>query len=242
MSFPHLVWHSLKLLRFAWLGYRFKTLALPLLKAHLWLHYFYPLAAVIGAYPSLIEPNLLALEAGGGATLLRPAYRLLRVIKFSASPSFLWGSYKHIGATDEAMAEAWDSALNANPALGTAEGGSSDLNYGWGGYWGSDQTENLVGRLNNIRPYFQSLESPNAFSYPFRMPPLYRIAHPHPTGPITPPLERPLSEFLDGILPRTNMRFEPLRAVTPQKFSNLNGEDGSIFYRKFEKACDLPLR
>lgn len=144
--------------------------------------------------------------------------------------------------TDEAISEAYEFTLNSNPALGITENGASNLNYGWGGYWGSDQTENFIGRTNNIRPYFQSLESPNVFSYPFQTPPLYRVAYPHPTAPITPPLDRPLSKFLDGVFPRTNMRLEPLRGVAPKKLSNFNGESGALFYRKFEATCDLPLK
>lgn len=89
ISFPHLVWHSLKLLRYALIGYRLKTVALPVLKTHLWLHYFYPLAAVIGAYPSFIEPNLLALEVGPAVTSLGLAFRLLRLSRFCANPTFL---------------------------------------------------------------------------------------------------------------------------------------------------------
>jgi hypothetical protein len=76
MSILQLVKHFLRLLRFAILGYRFRVLALPFLKTHLWLHYFYPIAAIMGVYPSFIAPSALPLDLGGGTSFLRLAYQL----------------------------------------------------------------------------------------------------------------------------------------------------------------------
>jgi hypothetical protein len=76
MSVLQLAKHLLRLLRFVVLGYRFRVLALPLLKAHLWLYYFYPIAAIMGVYPSFIAPSALPLDLGGGTSFLRLAYRL----------------------------------------------------------------------------------------------------------------------------------------------------------------------
>ena len=76
MSVLQLAKHLLRLLRFAVLGYRFRVLALPLLKAHLWLYYFYPIAAIMGVYPSFIAPSALPLDLGGGSSFIRLAYRL----------------------------------------------------------------------------------------------------------------------------------------------------------------------
>jgi hypothetical protein len=117
--------------------------------------------------------------------------------------------------SNEAITDADLSTLNSVATLGLTESGASDFNHGLGGYLGFDQTQNLVGKLNNIRPYFQTLETPNVFSCPVRLPPLYRVAFPHPSAPLMPSLERPLLVFLDKACPRTDVSFEAIRAMHP---------------------------
>jgi len=141
------------------------------------------------------------------------------------------------------------STLNSISTFGITESGASDFNHGIGGYLGFDQTENLVGKLNNIRPYLQSLEAPNVFSCPVRFPPLYRAAFPHPSAPLMPPLERPLLVFLDKVCPRTDVHLEPIRAIHPWssvppwtwKPSNPGGEAAPLFYRRFRGGGGSPF-
>jgi hypothetical protein len=240
MSFFHVAKHCFKLFRFALIGYRFKTTALPFLKNHLWLHYFYPLAGALGAYPSFIEPPFWPLEASAGLGFFNLACRGLRLLKFSSSPAFLWGSYRHVEKTNEDLTEAMDFTLNLGPSMGIAESGSADTNYGFGGYWGFDQTQGLIGKLNNIKPYAQSLETPAFFSYPDAVPPLYRILHPHPTAPTTPNLEGPMYDLLDKFSLRTGKSLDRMRAINPPKFSDLRSGAELEFYKKFREGPNGP--
>lgn len=221
------------------IGYRFNKNLFPILKAHLWLHYFYPLATAMEVYPSFMEP--IALDVGGVAAFLRLCCRLLRLSKAAASPSFLYNSYDHCALSNESITEASYLTLNSGPSASIVNNGASDLNYGFGGYWGFDQTHNLVGKLNNIRPYLQTLEAPNIYNYPDHLPAFYRAVYPHPSAPLAPPLEKPVNVLFDKIFPRTNEHFAAMEAGEPLGPSNLSCENTPTFYKGFKAARTSPL-
>jgi hypothetical protein len=235
MSILHLLKHALKLFRFALIGYRFQTLLLPLFKTHLWLHYFYPLATIMEVYPSFIEPKAIALDLGGASAFFRLSYRLLRLLRTTAGPSFLYNSHGYTKMSNDSITEASHFTLNLEPSMGVMNNGASDLNYGFGGYWGFDQTSNLIGKFNNVRPYLQTLEAPNFYNYPDHLPAFYRAVYPHPTAPLVPPLEKPINVFFDKIFPRTNEYFEAMRIVGSD-LSNLSCENTPIFYKAFKSS------
>jgi hypothetical protein len=222
------------------IGYRFQKNLLPLLKTHLWLHYFYPLATIMEVYPSFVEPRAIPLEMGGVVAFLSLVYRLLRLSKAAASPSFLYNSYDYTAMSNDSITEAGYFTLNSGPSESIVNNGASDLNYGFGGYWGFDQTNNLVGKLNNLRPYLQTLETPNIYNYPDHLPAFYRIVYPHPSAPLVPPLEKPANVFLDKVFPRTNEYFGTMEATDPLNLRNLSCENTPAFYKVFKATKNSP--
>jgi hypothetical protein len=192
------------------------------------------------AYPSFVEPKAIALEMGGVAAFLKLSYRLLRVSKTAASPSFLYNSHNHTVSSYDSITQAGCFTLNSGPSESIVNNGASDLNYGFGGYWGFDQTYNLIGKLNNIRPYLQTLETPNIYNYPDSLPAFYRIVYPHPTAPLSPPLEKPLNVLFDKVFPRTNEYFEAMSTAGPFRPSNLSCENTPAFYKGFKATTASP--
>jgi len=133
ISFVNFFKYGFLVARFAIVGYRFKTRILPLLKSHLWLHYFYPIAGAMGLYPSLLEPGQHAFNLEGGVSFCVIAYRLARSLKKALTMSFRRGSTGNEDL-EEAVNEIARLTLNSRPSMGLSQGYGLSHNYGFGGY------------------------------------------------------------------------------------------------------------
>lgn len=112
----------------------------------------------------------------------------------------------------DALSREWPQVLTATrPQYSLIDDPSNSLNFGYGGYWGWEQTGGLVEMANNIKPYFQSLEKPSPFSFEHPLKPLYSFFTPYPRSPHFPVLEKPIAAILDKLDPLASFprRYRP---------------------------------
>lgn len=227
----HLAKYGFFALRFGLVGYRLKTRALPLLKTHLWLHYFYPIAGLMGVYPSFLQPGTSFFDMGGGTSFFITAYRLTRAIK-KAIIQGVGGGYTYSTDLDEALVRAAELSLNSRPSLGLSQAFGLDSSYGFGGYWGSAQTSGLVDTISTIRPFFKNLESSSL--------PMYTPFSPYPTAPLSPSLEKLISVLSDRFSPRSSVRLEAIKAIKPPRLRKMGGGTGSHLYKNYRGSPNSP--
>lgn len=222
------------------MGYRFKTRILPLLKTHLWLHYFYPIAGFMGVYPSFLQPGPSFFDMGGGTSFFTAAYRLTRVLRKATAHS-LWGGHACNTDFDDALAEAISLTLNSRPSLGLSQNIGFDSSYGFGGYWGSAQTSGLIDSISTIRPFFRSLEG--------RGPSPYNPFSPYPTAPFTPRLDKLVGGLNDKFYPKPSTTRGGAGVAKPPRskgvepsFYKIHRESPNSHSRWEESLRSLPTR
>jgi hypothetical protein len=113
---------------------------------------------------------------------------------------------------DDGLSREWPQVLTAaKPQYSLIDDPSNSLNFGYGGYWGWEQTGGLIEMANNVKPYFQSLEKPSFLSFEHPLKPLYSLFTPYPRPPHFPVLEKPIAAVLDKLDPSANFprRYRP---------------------------------
>lgn len=201
--------------RFILISYRFKFRILPLLKAHVWLYYFYPLADIVGAYPSFLQPGPFLWEMSAGANFLAGGYCLVRAVKKALIENILRG--KNSRQMDEALIEALELTLNPRS------------------YWAPKQKLTLVdkGPTNSMgRPrYYDSSNFLDSFYSALLS-----------KRPAMPPSNKSVDALQDRFMPRSKIRFEAPKPVRGLNLKNQGIESRADFFKAYHRSQCSPAR
>ena len=157
---------------------------------------------------ALLGPLNTPFSLFGPLHLWQLAWRLKRLATFIPLTREGW----KIGMYDDGLSREWPQVLTAaKPQYSLIDDPSNSLNFGYGGYWGWEQTGGLIEMANNVKPYFQSLEKPSFLSFEHPLKPLYSLFTPYPRPPHFPVLEKPIAAVLDKLDPSANFprRYRP---------------------------------
>lgn len=241
MSPMHLAMQTFRLVRYAYISYRFKFVLLPLIKTHVWLYYFYPLSSLTWSYPSFLEPKGLTFGWLGDFCNLNR--RLFKLVRITLNPLFLWRSKNHLKKTDNDIEDVYDFILDTNNFESILANPAMDLNYGFGGYYGSKQTGGIIGKYENIRPFLRGSEPSSFFNAPINLSDVSETFYPHPAVYTQNKISRSLNVLVDRAWPKIPHSHGPTRkSKKNNSFDNPITDNLVSSHRRFGSSPNSPLR
>lgn len=123
---------------------------------------------------------------------------------------FCWQSFPHSLSYTERfrsqLCELHNAVLNSRPIWGAQQHTATGASYGFGGYWDTTQTANLVDFIDPVRPFLNALEQPRRLDWtdPYRH--LTELWSPYHNVPPAPFFEKPLTAITDQLKTKLNGR------------------------------------